>query len=66
MNVGQYPVNLNRVKETLKEKKLKEKMTLNMKKENFRRMKNWNVAFALLFYSLPLHRKRTQEKDRMP
>ena len=24
-------------------------MTFNMKKENFRRMKNWNVAFALLF-----------------
>lgn len=24
-------------------------MTLNMKRENFRGMKNWNVAFALLF-----------------
>lgn len=38
-------------------------MTLNMKKENFRRMKNWNVAFALLFFILCRfiesgHRKR--------
>ena len=24
-------------------------MTLNMKRENFRRMRSWNAAFALLF-----------------
>ena len=37
-------------------------MTFNMKKENFRRIGNWNVAFALLFLFSAAHRRRTQEK----
>lgn len=42
-------------------------MTFNMKKENFRGIGNWNVAFALLFlFSAAQNRRRTQEKAWKP